>query len=598
MPVTNNFIADDNSVIWMDGAYINSATPTTNQYYSVSNPIAVEPNQEYTLKIGAFGLAWYDQSGTFISISGSASDSLTMRTVMSPANATSCVASISIGKKEEFVMYEGEDFYLKTQIYGVDIVEDDKYWANKKIAWYGTSIPNGFPEQTNQKEFAYPNLVAKELGCDIQNYCISSGKIRSNDTQGNPVVTTGQSFTNPNSLDNYQTRMLNLIGTDLEPDLFVFDYGVNDYAVDPSDIDNIATYDFTSEDLNTFLGSYNVVLKELFNAKPTARVMLLTHYSDDDHANGKGYWKKLNDLIVAIGNHWSVPVLDLRKLTGVRNANGVNNIPEYCPDFLHPATDPDKKLINIITRLAKQFILDEVAHHDVTEEVVVDTAPDDTTDNTDDTNTDDTNTDNTNNTGGTPVIRSTAMYMKSGQQQSFISGDAGDVDYGRDNDFLTLDSPPVHDDGTDTINTTTNRFTDELGGQDYATGIILDWSSWNGSQVAGWQNNTGLTSSYMPFDAAKQFCDSFNLVGFSGWHLPSLKELMSICAVKYHCLDYAPFNSAAINFLWASNTLSDTKGIRIRQDTFEMHSAVPLTVDSAKPFPCRYFSLSLSNQLT
>jgi len=594
MPVTNNFIADDNSVIWMDGAYINSATPTTNQYYSVSNPITVEPNQEYTLKIGAFGLAWYDQAGVFISMSGNTSDSLTMRTVVSPANAVSCVASISISKKEDFVMYKGSDFYLKTQIDGVDIPKGDKYWANKKIAWYGTSIPNGFPQQTNQNEFAYPNLVAKELGCDIQNYSISSGKIRRNDTQGNPVTTTGQSFTNLSALDNYQTRMLDLIGTDLEPDLFVFDYGVNDYTTDPSDIDNVSGYDFSSEDLNTFLGSYNFLLKILFNAKPTARAILLTHYSDDDHANGKGHWKKLNDLIIAIGNHWGVPVLDLRKLTGVRNANGVNNIPEYCPDFLHPASDLDKKLINIITRLSKQFILDEVAHHEVTEEVVIDTTPDDTADNTDNTD----STDTTDNAGETPVVRSTAMYMKSGQEQSFVSGDAIDVEYGRDNDFLTLDSPPVHNEGTATINTTTNRFTDELGGQDYVTGIVLDWSSWNGSQVAGWQNNVSLTSSYVPFDTAKQFCDSFTLGGYSGWHLPSLKELMNICAVKYHCLDYAPFNSTAVNFLWASSTLSNTKGIRIRQDTFEMHSTVSLTGNSAKPFPCRYFSLSLQNQLT
>lgn len=592
--ITNNFIADNDSVIWIDGAYFNSEIPTPDQYYSVSDPIAVEPNQEYTLKIGAYGLAWYNQAGVFISISGTTSDSLTMRTVVSPANAVYCVASISISKKEEFVMYKGSDFYLKTQIDGVDIPQDDKYWANKKIAWYGTSIPNGAPQQTNKKVFAYPNLVAKELGCDIQNYCISFGKIRRNNTQGNPVTTTGQSFTNLSALDNYQTRMLNLIGTDLEPDLFVFDYGVNDYVVDPTDIDNVGAYDFTSEDLNTFLGSYNVVLKNLFNAKPTARAILLTHYSDDDHADDKGYWKKLNDLIIAIGNHWGVPVLDLRKLTGVRNANGVNNIPEYCPDGIHPASDPDKKLINIITRLLKQFILDEVAHHDIKEEVVVDTTPEDTTDNTDNTD----STDTTDNAGGTPVVRSTAMYMKSGQEQSFVSGDAVDNEHGRDNDFITLDSPPVHNDGTATINTTTSRFTDELGGQDYVTGIVLDWSSWNGSQVAGWQNNFSLTSSYVPFDIAKQFCDSFALGGYSGWHLPSFTELINICSVKYHCLDYTPFNSTAINFLWASNTLSNTKGIRIRQDTFEMHSTVSLIGNSAKPFPCRYFSLSLSNQLT
>jgi len=77
--ITNNVIVDNDSVVWMDGAYINSATPTTNNFYSVSNPITVEPNQEYTLKRGAYGLAWYDQAGVFISMSGNTSDSLTMR---------------------------------------------------------------------------------------------------------------------------------------------------------------------------------------------------------------------------------------------------------------------------------------------------------------------------------------------------------------------------------------------------------------------------------------------------------------------------------------------------------------------------------------
>lgn len=581
--VTNNFIADNDSVVWMDGAYINSATPTTNNFYSTSDSIAVEPDQEYILKIGAFGLAWYDQAGVFISTSGNINDSLTMRTVISPANAVSCVASISISKKEELVMYKGSDFYLKTQIDGVDIPQDDKYWANKKIAWYGTSIPNGFPQQTNQNEFAYPNLVAKELGCDIQNYCISSGKIRLNDTQGNPVTTTGQSFTNLNALDNYQTRMLDLIGTDLEPDLFVFDYGVNDYSTDPIDIDNIGAYNFTSEDLNTFLGSYNVVLKELFNAKPTARAILLTHYSDDDNANGKGYWKKLNDLIVAIGNHWGVPVLDLRKLTGVRNANWVNNITIYCPDGIHPASDTDKKLINIITRLLKQFILDEVAHHDVSEELVVDTTPDDTTDNTD-------------NTSGAPVIRSTAMYMKSGQE-SFSPGDAGDIAYGRGQDFITLDAPPVHNDGTATINTTTNRFTDELGGQDYVTGIVLDWSSWNGAQIAGWQNNFLLTPDLEPLDIAVSFCQSFSLGGFSGWHQTTLTELLYIAKDRKHCFNYPPFNYSGTNLIWLDSKLTPAEGQTLRTDSFSI--AKPNVVTSAgRPFPCRYFSLSLSNQLT
>jgi hypothetical protein len=52
--------------------------------------------------------------------------------------------------------------------------------------------------------------------------------------------------------------------------------------------------------------------------------------------------------------------------------------------------------------------------------------------------------------------------------------------------FCTLDAAPLHNDGTATINTTTSRFTDELGGQTYTNDIVLDWSTWNGSTLLGW----------------------------------------------------------------------------------------------------------------
>ena len=334
MAVTNNLIADSNSVTWTDGQFINGGTVSSNAFYSTTDNIAVVGGQEYTIKLAAFGVAWYDQNGTFISMSGTSSDLLTIHVVTAPMGATIGVASIKTGSKEDFVMYKGTDFYYKNQIDGLDIPNGDKYWANKKIAWYGTSIPNGFPNQINQHEFAYPNLVAKSLGCDIQNYCVNNGKLRTASSQG-VVVPANQSFTGTNSTAtiNYHSKMLSLIGTQQEPDLFVFDFSVNDLEIDASDINNPLAYDFTSEDTNTFLGSYNLILRELFEAKPTARTMLVTHNSNDNFtANGKDHWKHLNNLIKAIGEYWGIPVFKLCDIVGVRNRNGVNNVQTYSPE--------------------------------------------------------------------------------------------------------------------------------------------------------------------------------------------------------------------------------------------------------------------------
>lgn len=240
-------------------------------------------------------------------------------------------------------------------------------WTNKKIAWYGTSIPAGYPNQSNQQDYGYPNMVAELLGATCYNYCVSAGQIRENDSTGsNPVFHT-QSFTNTQYITNtnYLSKIVNLIGTADEPDLFVFDYGVNDYVHDPLDIDNVAGYDFTSEDTNTFLGSYNKVLKELFTAKPTAKVMLVTHYSDDGVQvpalqNGKNCWKTLNDLIVKIAEYWNVPILDLRNISGMHKTNGVENISVYCPDLIHPASDTNAVAVKNIANICTRFILNNI----------------------------------------------------------------------------------------------------------------------------------------------------------------------------------------------------------------------------------------------
>ncbi len=589
MAITNNLTADNSTVTWTDGAYINPNTGQSEPLngYSHTDSITVEPDQDYTLKIGGYGVAWYDASGTFISVSGNSSAQSTMRTITSPANAATCIAIYLTSKKNEFRMFKGNDFYYKDQVDGLDMYSSDKYWANKKIAWYGTSIPAGFPNQSNQWEYGYPDIASRLLGADIQNYCIAGGTIRQADTNGSPV-NPPQSFTNVASVTstNYLGKMVNLIGTELEPDLFVIDYGVNDYSLDQSDIDNVAGYDFTSEDTNTFLGSYNKTLKELFTAKPTAKVMLVTHFSDDRHVLGsatKDYWKTLNDLIVKIGEYWNIPVLDLRKISGMRSANGIDNLNIYCPDGsnpIHPATDTEKKAINYIARLAAQFILNNIPTDIEVQQTVVPPPPPPPP--------------NPTPTGS--VLRSTATLMKT-SADTFIQNDDGIDQFGRETDFLTLDDVPVHNDGSATINTTTNRFTDDLGGQDYVSGIRLDWSTWDGTTLLGWQGDFMLSPSYQPLDTVIDFCNNFTLAGFSGWHCPNFTELSSVAMKRYNCFNYPPFDYTGVNLLWTSTTLSNTIANSLRLDTFDFQHR-DLNSDAGRPFPCRYFELSTSNVLT
>ena len=100
-------------------------------------------------------------------------------------------------------------------------------WTGKKVATYGTSIPFGGK---------YTILAANELGGVGFNYCSSGSYLRRGKTDNVPV---SNSFTDTADVTfrNYQKDMLALIGTANEPDLFVFDFGINDFLLDDSDFD-------------------------------------------------------------------------------------------------------------------------------------------------------------------------------------------------------------------------------------------------------------------------------------------------------------------------------------------------------------------------
>jgi hypothetical protein len=201
------------------------------------------------------------------------------------------------------------------------------------------------------------------------------------------------------------------------------------------------------------------------------------------------------------------------------------------------------------------------------------------------------------------VTRSTATLLKTGQTTVFRTGDDADTSAeGRATDFSTLDAAPIHNDGTATINTTTARFTDTLGGQIYTDTVVLDWSTWNGSTLLGWkitENGVNIT-----WDDAIDEALTLNIGGFaSGWRVPNTFEMLSICntASPNRFLNYAPFNIAGNDWFWTSSTTPITttnamavanqhgNGIRARPKT---------TLVPSRYIPVRTFSLSLLNVLS
>lgn len=238
-------------------------------------------------------------------------------------------------------------------------------WAGKKIAWYGTSIPAGYPYQEFQEVYSYANKSVRAVGGNPQNYCVPGGTVRRYKYDGTPCA---PSFLDLSTTYNYKTAMLDLIGAENEPDLFVFDYGVNDAGADQTDIDMIDLDDpYTTDpdklpidtrDIKTFAGSYNFVIDELLTAKPRARFAFVTHFSNDERGGveDKDFYKKMNQVIELLAEHWNAPVLRMHRKTSWVNRDGHNVVMVFNPDGIHPATDPTGEAVYILTVLSREFL--------------------------------------------------------------------------------------------------------------------------------------------------------------------------------------------------------------------------------------------------
>jgi hypothetical protein len=143
-----------------------------------------------------------------------------------------------------------------------------------------------------------------------------------------------------------------------------------------------------------------------------------------------------------------------------------------------------------------------------------------------------------------------ATLTKTGQTTSYRTGDDGDIEAGRATSFLVLASNNPFGN--------TNRFTDELGGSTYTNNIVIDWSTYNGATVLGWDRrvNGGGANTDRTWNQAIDEAFAHSVGTFtSGWRLCNRNEAMSICNDGASTwLNYAPFNFIAAQGFWLSST--------------------------------------------
>lgn len=175
-----------------------------------------------------------------------------------------------------------------------------------------------------------------------------------------------------------------------------------------------------------------------------------------------------------------------------------------------------------------------------------------------------------------------ADLMKTGQTTSYRTGDDGDIEAGRDVDFFTLASNNPFGN--------TNRFTDELGGTAYANNIVIDWSTYNGSNVLGYYRvSLGLFN----WDDAIDNSLSHSIGTYTtGWRLINVKELFNIVQQgNSQLLQHTPFNLTSVS-LWTSTRRDSLRVYRFGSANSDPLLATGTFTTLLNTFPVRTFTVN------
>lgn len=286
--------------------------------YSVSDFIEIDANSSYCTKTNGWK-AIYDDKKVFIQGNGA-----TIFT--SPTNAKYLRMTTKTLDLNLEMLVKGnvlpsyEPFLTKTIMNGVSVGAKDIYdfninsfkkrWQDK--TWYalGDSITAGMATTK-----IYHQICQETMLCNVINGGISGTEISTSGTYPTPMV---ERYINIPS----NVNLITVFG------------GTNDFG------HNATLGTFTNRDASTFYGALHILCEGLYTNYPNAQFAFITPLprsgARDGAVNSNGNTlKQYVTAIKEVCEHWSIPVLDLFKISGM--CPEVQSFKtQFMPDGLHP----------------------------------------------------------------------------------------------------------------------------------------------------------------------------------------------------------------------------------------------------------------------
>ncbi len=206
----------------------------------------------------------------------------------------------------------------------------------KKINFLGDSITEGAGASCEEKK--YVGVIAKEHGAIVRNYGISGTRIA---VQATPSE-------EPRFDLDFQRRAKEM---DTDADFVVIFGGTNDYGHGDAPLGVM-----TDRCDNTFYGSLHLLFSDIRARFTDSKIAVLTPLhrlgEDEPTAEGKAVLKTYVEAVREVAEYYSLPVLDLFKVSGLQPAIPVIQ-QKFMPDGLHPSDAGHKILADLISNFLK-----------------------------------------------------------------------------------------------------------------------------------------------------------------------------------------------------------------------------------------------------
>ena len=188
-------------------------------------------------------------------------------------------------------------------------------WEGKKIVVVGDSISDKsvyevglFMSGKALDPRSWVDVMKDELGCEVINYGSSGHYMQYKEGTGFSATEAEHTATGKlPKRPHYDTALLG----NLDADLFIFEYGVNDGLNLGADHMNSPV---SEDNRNSYTTGMNYVLSKLFEAKPNARCVFVSHW-----VNIRDIDKQIISAQEAVAKKWNIPCVKWAELCGFSN---------------------------------------------------------------------------------------------------------------------------------------------------------------------------------------------------------------------------------------------------------------------------------------